>query len=154
MADTLARGEGQGIGPAPEAASCDPLWDDWEVPPRVPAAPTLHLEGFDGPMDLLLDLAERQRIDLGRVSIADLAEQDCAAVAELRNEVSELVARVGGRDRSRTGRNRVAGEQCGELLLVQAAPVESKLGGERPVEFDEPRRVHRHGILPREEMLG
>ncbi len=86
--------------------------------------------------------------------IADLAEQDCAAVAELRNEVSELVARVGGRDRSRTGRNRVAGEQRGELLLVEAAQVESKLGGERPVEFDEPRRVHRHGILPREEMLG
>jgi chromatin segregation and condensation protein Rec8/ScpA/Scc1 (kleisin family) len=30
----------------------------------------LHLDGFDGPIDLLLDLAERQRLDLGRISLA------------------------------------------------------------------------------------
>jgi segregation and condensation protein A len=84
---TLARGEGEGIGPAPEAARCDPLWDDWEVPPRVPGAPELHLDGFDGPIDLLLDLAERQRIDLGRVSVADLAEQFVAALARLSSHV-------------------------------------------------------------------
>ena len=35
----------------------------------------LHLDGFDGPMDLLLDLAERQRVDLGRISVVDLVEQ-------------------------------------------------------------------------------
>jgi segregation and condensation protein A len=29
----------------------------------------LHLDGFDGPMDLLLDLAEQRRIDLGRKSV-------------------------------------------------------------------------------------
>jgi len=34
-----------------------------------------HLDGFEGPMDLLLDLAERQRIDLGQLSFADLAGQ-------------------------------------------------------------------------------
>lgn len=83
MADTLVRGYGKGSGPAPDAARRDPLWDDWTVPPRVPAVPALHLDGFDGPIDLLLDLAERQRIDLGRVSIVDLAEQFVAALARL-----------------------------------------------------------------------
>ncbi len=83
MADTLVHGEGEGSGPAPAAATSDPLWDDWAVPPRVPGAPTVHLDGFDGPIDLLLDLAERQRIDLGRVSIVDLAEQFAAALARL-----------------------------------------------------------------------
>ena len=88
MADTLARGEGEGTGPAPGAVTGDPLWDDWTVPPRVPAAPALHLDGFDGPIDLLLDLAEQQRIDLGRVSIVDLADQFVAALARLSWHVS------------------------------------------------------------------
>ena len=54
---------------SPAGGADDPLWDDWEAPPRLPASPVLHLEGFDGPMDVLLDLAERQRIDFGRMSI-------------------------------------------------------------------------------------
>ena len=61
----------------------DALWDHWDTPPRVPSAPVLHLDGFDGPIDLLLDLAERQRIDLGRISILALVEQFVAASAEL-----------------------------------------------------------------------
>jgi segregation and condensation protein A len=75
--------------PAPD----DPDWGDWERPLHSPAAgmpatgsppvPMLHLEGFDGPMDLLLDLAERQRIDLGRMSILALAEQFVAALEQL-----------------------------------------------------------------------
>ncbi|GCE83524.1 chromosome segregation and condensation protein [Komagataeibacter diospyri] len=39
------------------------------------SAPEFHVVGFDGPLDLLLDLAERQRIDLGMISVAMLAEQ-------------------------------------------------------------------------------
>ncbi len=66
----------------------DALWDDWEVPPRVVAMPVLHLDGFDGPMDLLLDLAERQRIDLGRISFLALAEQFAAAMTALQDRVS------------------------------------------------------------------
>ncbi|MBB2158391.1 segregation/condensation protein A [Gluconacetobacter diazotrophicus] len=37
--------------------------------------PELHLAGYDGPLDLLLALAERQRIDLGALSVAELARQ-------------------------------------------------------------------------------
>ena len=62
--------------------------DEWDTPPRVPAVPTLHLDGFDGPMDLLLDLAERQRIDLGRMSVRDLVEQFVTAMARLAGRVT------------------------------------------------------------------
>jgi segregation and condensation protein A len=75
------------VEPPAELAS-DPLWDDWETPPRLPASPVLHLEGFDGPMDMLLDLAERQRIDFGRMSILELAEQFVAAMARLADRVT------------------------------------------------------------------
>ncbi len=64
-------------------------WEDWDQPERQRPAeiPTLHLDGFDGPMDLLLDLAERQRIDLGRMSILALAEQFAAALEALGDRV-------------------------------------------------------------------
>ena len=59
----------------------DALWDDWDVPPRLPSAPVVHVDGFDGPIDLLLDLVERQRLDLGRISLVDLVDQFVAAAA-------------------------------------------------------------------------
>ena len=62
--------------------------DDWEAPPRALSIPELHLDGFDGPMDLLLDLAERQRIDLGRMSVLDLVEQFVTAMAGLAGRVT------------------------------------------------------------------
>ena len=75
----------------------DPDWGDWESPLRAPATrslaagtpavPMLHLDGFDGPMDLLLDLAERQRIDWGRMSILALAEQFVASLEQLADRV-------------------------------------------------------------------
>jgi segregation and condensation protein A len=75
----------------PEAAGAagarDGLWDHWETPPRIPDVPVLHLDGFDGPMDLLLDLAERKRIDLGQMSALALVEQLQAAMAELVHHV-------------------------------------------------------------------
>ena len=83
MADAVVASE-----PSPSSESpADPLWDDWDVPPLRPTMPELHLDGFDGPLDLLLDLAERQRIDLGRLSIADLAAQFVAALARLERHV-------------------------------------------------------------------
>lgn len=60
--------------------------EDWGDPPRRllrPAVPEFHVEGFDGPLDLLLDLAERQRLDLGVLSIADLAAQFVAEAERL-----------------------------------------------------------------------
>jgi segregation and condensation protein A len=80
-------GAGGDAALSPVHPTGDALWDDWDTPPRVPSAPVLHLDGFDGPIDLLLDLVERQRLDLGRISIAALAEQFVAALARLARQV-------------------------------------------------------------------
>lgn len=44
------------------------------------AAPHLTLEGFEGPLDLLLELARAQKVDLARISILQLVEQYLAVV--------------------------------------------------------------------------
>jgi segregation and condensation protein A len=79
---------GKGASASATAPTGDPLWDSWDTAPRVPDIPVLHLDGFDGPMDLLLDLAERQRVDFGRMSILTLAEQFSAALQLLEDRVS------------------------------------------------------------------
>ena len=76
-------GGAAGSGAANQGAESDPLWDEAEAPLQVDPVPVLHLDGFDGPMDLLLDLAERQRIDLGRLSIVALIAQFIAASERL-----------------------------------------------------------------------
>ncbi|WP_141563114.1 segregation/condensation protein A [Teichococcus rhizosphaerae] len=43
--------------------------------------PVLRLDGFEGPLDLLLDLARAQRVDLARISIGALVEQYLALLA-------------------------------------------------------------------------
>ena len=42
----------------------------------------LHLDGFEGPLDLLLDLARGQKLDLARISILALVEQYLAVVGD------------------------------------------------------------------------
>ena len=50
--------------------------ETWEHPPRrapgPAAAPVLTVDGFEGPLDWLLDLARSRRIDLARLSITGL----------------------------------------------------------------------------------
>ena len=43
----------------------------------------LSLNGFEGPLDLLLELARRQAVDLRRISVAALVDQYLAATAEI-----------------------------------------------------------------------
>ncbi|MFM8750720.1 segregation and condensation protein A [Rhabdaerophilum sp.] len=45
---------------------------------------TVTLEGYEGPLDLLLDLARRNRLDLRAISILDLADQYLAYIQEAR----------------------------------------------------------------------
>ena len=52
---------------------------------------TVDLDGFEGPLDLLLELARRQKVDLARISVLALAEQYLAfieAAHKLRLEVA------------------------------------------------------------------
>jgi len=52
--------------------------DDWDGPGASPtgdAALYLELDGWEGPLDLLLDLARRQKVDLKAISILALVDQ-------------------------------------------------------------------------------
>jgi segregation and condensation protein A len=68
-----------------------------DMPPREERAssdPTLvvDVDGFEGPLDLLLELARRQKVDLARISVLALAEQYLAFVEEARKLRLELAA--------------------------------------------------------------
>ena len=44
------------------------------------SAPVVHLDAFEGPLDLLLELARAQKVDLGRIAIAELVDPFVAAI--------------------------------------------------------------------------
>ncbi len=60
--------------------------DDGEKAFRV------DLDGYEGPLDLLLDLARRQKVDLARISVLALAEQYLRFIEEARRVRLELAA--------------------------------------------------------------
>ncbi|SNS19411.1 condensin subunit ScpA [Sphingomonas laterariae] len=49
--------------------------DDFELPLAQPDTLTLTLDGWEGPLDLLLNLARAQKVDLREISILALVEQ-------------------------------------------------------------------------------
>jgi segregation and condensation protein A len=53
---------------------------------------TVDLDGFEGPLDLLLELARRQKVDLARISILGLAEQYLGFIEAARKLRLELAA--------------------------------------------------------------
>ena len=52
----------------------------------------LDLDGYEGPIDLLLALAREQKVDLARISILELADQYLAFIAEQRRLRLEVAA--------------------------------------------------------------
>ena len=67
--------------------------DDDDAPLRAaPETLTLALDGWEGPLDLLLTLARTQKVDLTRISILALVDQYLAFVAEVRTLRLELAA--------------------------------------------------------------
>src|SRR3981189_1429503 len=52
----------------------------------------VNLEGFEGPLDLLLSLARDQKVDLRRLSMGALVDQYLAHVAQARRLRLELAA--------------------------------------------------------------
>jgi len=57
--------------------------EDWDGPGAAPsdnAALYLELDGWEGPLDLLLDLARRQKVDLREISILALVDQYIAYI--------------------------------------------------------------------------
>lgn len=70
--------------------------DEWEaaIEARLTGDPELvvDVKGFEGPLDLLLHLARRQKVDLARISILALSEQYIRFVGEARALRLELAA--------------------------------------------------------------
>jgi segregation and condensation protein A len=56
------------------------------------AAPHLRLDGFEGPLDLLLELARTQKVDLQRISLVALVDQYLGVVEQARAVRLELAA--------------------------------------------------------------
>jgi segregation and condensation protein A len=57
--------------------------EEWDGPGAArdeDAALYLELDGWEGPLDLLLDLARRQKVDLRRISILELVDQYLAYI--------------------------------------------------------------------------
>ena len=52
----------------------------------------LELDGYEGPIDLLLALAREQKVDLGKISILALADQYLAFIAKQRSLNLEIAA--------------------------------------------------------------
>ncbi|WP_082698106.1 segregation and condensation protein A [Novosphingobium fuchskuhlense] len=85
-----------------EVALSDPLpaddWDDTvlDVPPEAregePDTLTLAIDGWEGPLHLLLDLARRQKVDLRKISILALVDQYLAFVERAGAQRLELAA--------------------------------------------------------------
>src|SRR5471032_1221165 len=62
------------------------------APEHNPESLVLRLEGFEGPLDLLLDLARTQKVDLAKISILALVEQFLAVIEGARKIRLELAA--------------------------------------------------------------
>ncbi|RYE53790.1 MAG: segregation/condensation protein A, partial [Hyphomicrobiales bacterium] len=59
-------------------------WLDVEAAPSVEEVLHVDVDGYEGPLDLLLDLARRQKVDLAAISILALAEQYLAFIDTVR----------------------------------------------------------------------
>ena len=57
------------------AAPLEDLWDAGEERSLSDPSLVIDVDGFEGPLDLLLHLARNQKVDLARISVLKLAEQ-------------------------------------------------------------------------------
>jgi segregation and condensation protein A len=70
-------------------------FEAWEAAESVVASSAqlvVTLEGFEGPLDVLLALARTQKVDLAKISVLALADQYLAFIAEARKIRLELAA--------------------------------------------------------------
>jgi segregation and condensation protein A len=69
--------------------------EEWEgASERATFDPSLNVDvaGFEGPLDLLLELARRQKVDLSRISMVALADQYLAFIENVRRLRIEIAA--------------------------------------------------------------
>ncbi|MFW6027439.1 MAG: segregation and condensation protein A [bacterium] len=85
-----------GMESAGQAQTPESDWsgEDRAAMPESPSGEALivNVDGFEGPLDLLLVLARAQKVDLRKISILALVEQYLAFIAEARRSRLELAA--------------------------------------------------------------
>jgi segregation and condensation protein A len=71
----------------------DKIWEVLAAPgPEADDTLMVDVDGFEGPLDLLLSLARTQKVDLTRISILALAEQYLAYIEHVRDLRLEIAA--------------------------------------------------------------
>ena len=72
----------------------DPSSEWLETPPPPPDDEVMYVDvgGYEGPLDLLLDLARRQKVDLAQISVLALAEQYLSFIETVREKRIEIAA--------------------------------------------------------------
>src|ERR1700726_1358939 len=82
--------------PGPPASQVTPSpstrREGWGGGPSRSEQLVLELDGYEGPIDLLLSLAREQKVDLGKISILALADQYLAFIARQRSLSLEIAA--------------------------------------------------------------
>ena len=79
-----------------DSADSNPAINEFEdapaYQPEVCKGMAVNLEGYEGPLDVLLVLARTQKVDLKQISILQLSEQYLAFIRELQNLKLEVAA--------------------------------------------------------------
>ncbi|KAG1700605.1 Beta-hexosaminidase [Nymphon striatum] len=90
---TLCDGNEKDLVSIAQGSDVADVWDNSEKE-ILSTEPQLKVdvEGFEGPLDLLLELSRRQKVDLSKISILALAEQYLEFVEEVRKLRIELAA--------------------------------------------------------------
>ena len=83
-----------GAAPLQLVLSDDAAWDEaaLDVPPEASETLTLAIDGWEGPLHVLLDLARRQKVDLRQISILALVDQYLEFVERAGAQRLELAA--------------------------------------------------------------
>lgn len=94
MSNQQTSGADEGAPAAPDAAATEGDFDNVVLLDNVAPSERLvvSLDGFEGPLDLLLSLARTQKVDLMKLSILELAEQYLAFIADAKAMRLEIAA--------------------------------------------------------------
>lgn len=74
------------------ADTSDPWFETRSEQAQSDAVLHVDVRGYEGPMDLLLDLARKQKVDLSGISVLALAEQYLAFIETIRQQRIEVAA--------------------------------------------------------------
>jgi segregation and condensation protein A len=82
--------DGIAVSAALARSDCADQASGQQAEPATSEAMLVQLDGFEGPLDLLLDLARRQQVDLARISVLALVDQYVATIDRIGLAVTGL----------------------------------------------------------------